>query len=423
MKDLFKNIILRVLILLAKVRVNRLRPFVIGITGSIGKTSTKEAIYTILKSKYQVLRSEKSFNTDFGLPLAILEQDSGFSSAVKWSGILLRAFWNAFFGGRNIQIIVLEMGVDKPGDMDKLLKIIKPQVGILTNISPVHLAEGQFKDLDDIFLEKKKLVETLPEKGIAILNADDPYISRLADSLNCRKLFYGTSEAAELRATDIKQKVDGISFNLQYNSEETSISLPLIGSFNIYILLPAIAAAISQGYTLNEAAAAIQDYKSPPGRMNLIEGVKNSIIIDSSYNASPVAVKKALDILSGFEGRRIAVIGNMNELGDYSEIKHKEIGAYAANKADVIITVGEMAKWIQDEAIYCGVDPQFCFHFDDAISAATFLHKNILAGDIILVKGSQNNVRLERLVKKIMKDPDKAPLLLARQNPEWEHII
>ena len=189
MKTFFKKAVLRILTALARVRLKRLRPFVIGVTGSVGKTSTKDAIYTLLKSRYCVVRNEKSFNSDFGLPLAILEQGSGFSSAFEWLVILWRGFWKAFFGGKNLQMMVLEIGVDKPGDMVDILRLIKPQIAVMTNIKPIHLAEGQFKDLEDIFLEKKKLVEALPGGGIAILNADDPYIVSLHDKLTCKKLF------------------------------------------------------------------------------------------------------------------------------------------------------------------------------------------------------------------------------------------
>jgi len=174
MKKILKKLVLNVLTALARIRLKRLRLFVIGVTGSIGKTSAKDAIFTVLNSKYQIHRSEKSYNTDFGLPLAILEQKSGFSSPLKWLKVVLGSLWNAFFGGRHVQMLVIEMGVDKPGDMTQLLKLVSPQIGVMTNIKPVHLAEGQFKDQDDIFNEKKKLVESLPEKGFAILNADDP---------------------------------------------------------------------------------------------------------------------------------------------------------------------------------------------------------------------------------------------------------
>ncbi|HMR01379.1 MAG TPA: Mur ligase family protein, partial [Candidatus Gracilibacteria bacterium] len=143
MKSFLRNVVLRLLVGLARIRLKRLRLFIVGVTGSIGKTSTKDAIFTILKQRYQTFKSNKSYNTEFGLPLAILEQDSGFSSPTKWLKTIFGALWKAFIGGRHMQMLVIEMGVDKPGDMDELLKLIHPQVGVMTNIKPVHLAEGQ----------------------------------------------------------------------------------------------------------------------------------------------------------------------------------------------------------------------------------------------------------------------------------------
>lgn len=422
MKKILRNFVLGLLIALARIRLKRLRLFVVGVTGSIGKTSTKDAIYTLLKKRYQVFRSRKSYNTDFGLPLAILEQDSGFSSPMKWVKTLAGAVWNAFIGGRHMQMLVLEMGVDAPGDMDKLLKLVRPQVGVMTNIKPVHMAEGQFKSLDDIFREKKKLVEQLPEKGIAVLNADDGYVSSLKEKLPCRTLWYGFAGWADVRAANVQHSFEGLSFTVSYKDQTVHVQVPLLGSFQVYVLLPAIAVGITQGFSLEEAIEALQEYRLPPGRMNAIPGIRESLIIDSSYNASPEAVKQALDLLTEGPGRKIAVLGSMNELGEVTEIKHREIGAYAVGKADLLLTVGESARWIHEEARNNGFAEETTGHFDDALAAADFLKKMVQKHDTILVKGSQNRVRLERLVKKLMRDPDRARELLARQGAEWNTI-
>ncbi|MBD3328758.1 hypothetical protein GF340_05680 [Candidatus Peregrinibacteria bacterium] len=422
MKDFIKKFVFGTLKMLAKIRLKRLRLFVIGITGSIGKTSTKDAIATVLSSKYKISKSDKSFNTEFGMPLAILGQESGFSSASKWTKILLSALYNAFFGGRDIQIMILEMGVDKPGDMDLLLNIVKPQVGIFTNVKPVHLDEGQFKDLEDIFNEKKKLLVTLPEKGTAIMNLDDPYVSLLKDKLHSKVLTYGFSEMADLRVSDVKHSMEGLAFTISYKDETVTSSIALLGAFQVYVILPAIAAALTQGFSLEEAVEALKEFKLPPGRMNPIPGIKDSLIIDSSYNASPEAVKNAIDILTESPGRKIAVIGNMNELGDYTIPKHREVGMYMADKVDMFFTVGEYAKASAEAAIEKGFSDKNVFSFQDPIEASKKLHTIIAPGDTILVKGSQNKVRLEKLVKKIMKEPERANELLARQGSEWEKI-
>lgn len=422
MKAFIKTLFLKLLFFLARVRLKRLRLSIIGITGSIGKTSTKEAIATILKKRYQVTCSDKSYNTEFGLPLAILEQTSGFSSPLLWLKTLWGAWWKAFFGGKHLQVLVVEMGVDKPGDMDKLLEVVQPQIGIITNIKPVHLAEGQFKDLDDIYAEKSKLALRLPTKGIAVLNADDPHIIGLKTHQHCKKIFYGLSEEADVRARGVKSSERGISFSITYKGEKVDGFLPLLGEFQIYVILAAVAVAISHGFQLKEAVETLHHYRLPAGRMNPLPGIKDTTIIDSSYNASPESVKEALRVLQTASGRKIAILGNMNELGSFTEKAHREIGAYAVDKADILVLVGDLTRSTVEEALHRGFPQKQLFHFDDAETAGKYLQSILKKGDTILVKGSQNKVRLERLIMLIMKEPERANELLVRQDYVWKNI-
>jgi len=230
------------------------------------------------------------------------------------------------------------------------------------------------------------------------------------------------SEWADLKMSDLSFSVEGIEFKLAYKEEEVVVHLALLGAAQAYVVLPAIATALVQGFSLEEAVNAVKDYKLPVGRMNPIEGVKDTMIIDSSYNASPESVKEALDVLAVSAGRKIAVLGSMNELGSVSERKHREIGGYAVERADVIVTVGDEAKWMGEEAVTAGFNNENLQHYDNAISAADYVKTVIREGDTILVKGSQNRVRLERLVKKIMKEPWRAVSLLVRQEDDWKKI-
>lgn len=419
MKAFFRFIIGGLLSLKAKNFLRQHRVQVIAVTGSVGKTSTKEAIYTLLKDKFDVYSSKKSFNTPIGLSLAVLqEEESGFTSPIDWLKILKRVF---FTKKKPYQKIVLEMGADKPGDLKKLISIAAPKISVLTNVNPVHLAEKQFKNLEAIAKEKSTLVRFLPREGVAVLNYDDDHVRNMETSAG--KLTYGIKHPAMLMAKDIKTTTKHLSFTVTFKGHSAKFVVPVIGEFQVYVLLPAIAVGLQLGMKLSDCAESLKNFTLPPGRMNLIPGVNKSQIVDGSYNASPSTVTAALDLLSGLKStRKIAALGMMNELGDKTHEAHIEVGEKAAAVADLLVAVGKEAPTMKKGAMEAGMKEEYIFTFFDSAEAGRFLKDKLRLGDLVLVKGSQNRVRMEKLVKAIMKDPKKAPELLCRQGKAWEKI-
>jgi UDP-N-acetylmuramoyl-tripeptide--D-alanyl-D-alanine ligase len=425
MRNFFKNIVLFLLKRFEKRRVKKFKGKVIGVTGSVGKTSTKEAIYTVLNTKFKVLKSEGSMNTEFGLPLTILELKSGYGNAFKWSYLLIKGFFMSF-KKMYAEVLVVEMGVDKPKDMDFLLSIVKPDIAVMGPIAHVHLAEGQFKNLDEIFEEKSKIVKTLGDNGIAVLFADDDRTMELKKGRPKSKTFtYGTVPDADYKATGVEESVEGVKFNLNMDNRRVEILLPILGKHHVNVILPAIVCGLAMGLNIEEVLEALKRFKLPPGRMNLIEGREEGVmIIDSSYNSSPKACAEALRTLSELKvrsgGRKIAVLGSMNELGEETERLHKEIAARIPDCCDILVTVGEAAETFAKEVEAAGM--KNIFKFKNVFEAIEGFKSEIRKNDLILVKGSQNNVRLEKFVKEVMKFPEEAEKLLARQGKDWKKI-
>lgn len=419
MKTVFRFIIGGLLAFKAKSFLRSNRVQVIAVTGSVGKTSTKEAIFNLLSSKFDVYSSKKSFNTEFGLSLAVLqEEESGFSSPMAWLRILKRVLFNK---KKVYKKIILEMGADKPGDIKKLVKIASPTIAVVTSVRPVHLAPGQFSSLEAIAKEKGTLVAHLPKEGMAVLNNDDDLVRNMRTVAG--RLTYGVKNEAMLMAKDIKTGAKDLQFTAHFHGQSAEFTIPVLGEFQVYVLLPAIAVGLQLGMKLSECAAGLADFSLPAGRMNPIAGINRSQIIDSSYNASPTTVATALDLLAQLKAtRKIAALGTMNELGEMTYAAHIEAGKKAAQVAKLLIAVGHEAPTIRRGALEGGMQEEQIHTFFDSEEAGEFLKGQLKAGDLVLVKGSQNRVRMEKLVKLIMKEPKKASELLCRQGEVWANI-
>ncbi|MFA6393759.1 MAG: Mur ligase family protein [Patescibacteria group bacterium] len=425
-----KAIIQYILKIIARSIYQKYRPEVIGITGSVGKTSAREAVYAVLKEKHDVRQSIKNYNNEIGLPLTIIGEEARGKNLFGWMQTFIKGLGLVFKHDPNYpKILILEMGADKPGDIGYLLKIVQCKIGIITRVGEAHLAA--FKTVEKIKKEKALLVKELKKSGWAVLNYDDERIRDIAKDLKINYISYSLGhdgQKADLEASEAGIiKMDsgwGVSFKMRYKGAVVPVTLPGVVSLSsVYASLAGAAVGIIYGMNLIEISGALKNFKNPKGRLNLIPGVKGTLIIDDSYNASPQACLNALDVLKNLEaagGGKWAVFGEMLELGSYTSAGHREVGARAAElDIDHLVTVGERAREIARGAKEAGLDEDRIYNFDENSAAGKFIEDRIKKGDIILIKGSQG-ARMEKIVKEIMADPLRAEELLVRQGGEWD---
>jgi UDP-N-acetylmuramoyl-tripeptide--D-alanyl-D-alanine ligase len=427
MKEFCKNAVKKILKILARAILKKYRPEIVGVTGSVGKTSTRDAIFTVLSYKFSVRRNVKNYNNEIGLPLTIIGAGSGGRSVWSWVGVFAKALVLLIWKDRRYpEILVLEMAVDRIGDMKYLTDLAPCRLGVVTNVGPVHLEF--FKTLERIAKEKAIMVSHLDKNGWAILNNDNIYTSAMQEESKARVLTYGCESEADFKASEInisqnsQDEVSGLNFKLTYQGSTVPVFLPnILGEHLIYAALAAVAVGTIYEMNLLEISQALRMFKAPTGRMSLLSGIKNTFIIDDTYNAGPDSMVAALKVLGKInaEGKKFAVLGDMLELGDYTEEAHRKVGVVLAqNKIDILITVGERARTIAAEVERQGMDSDNVFTFSDTDRAGRFLQERIESGDFILVKGSQG-MRLEKIVKEIMAEPLKAKELLVRQDKPW----
>lgn len=427
-----KKILQLKLKILSKLILKKYQPVVIGITGSIGKTSAKEAIYEVLKDKLKVRTTFKNYNNEIGLPLTIIGIESPGKNIFGWFTVFLKA-WSLFLikDKDYPQVLVLEMGVDRPGDMDYLTNIAPVNVGVVTAVSYSHLE--YFGNVLNIKKEKQVLIEKLDSKGLAILNFDNEYTREMADVSKARILTYGLNDGANLQAQDIvynftKEGYDlsGINFKLNYNGSIVPVNMKnVMAETALYAALAAAAVAIYFDFNLIEVSRALSDFSLPKGRMNLLPGVKHTFIIDDTYNSSPEASLAGIETLRKVKiddsADKYVVMGDMLEIGSYTEEGHRLVGQKVAQSGiKYLIAVGEKSRHYIHGAKEAGMSEDFMFYFDKPEEAANFIKDRIKAGDVLLIKGSQG-ARMEKVVKELMAEPDRAGELIVRQGKEWEN--
>ena len=326
------------------------------------------------------------------------------------------------------EILVLEMGADKPGDIQYLTDIAPCKVGVLTSIAHAHTEF--FKTIKKIAQEKRIIISHLERDGFAVLNYDNPLVMESAAATKGKQLTYGFKDGALWRASDVKIVTDENAWpsglNFKVNHEGTSVPILLPGGISVssvYAALAGLAVGSIFGVNIVEAAAALRAMRAIPGHMRPLLGVKHTLLIDDTYNSSPEAAKVALSTLAQIRvnpgAERYAVLGDMLELGSETEASHREVGFKVAEFGiDFLITVGEASKHTAEAAREAGLPEHQIASFADSCAAGKFLQEKLEAGDVALIKGSQG-LRMERIVKEVMADPLQAPELLARQSDEW----
>ncbi len=420
--------------LLSKAVIKKYRPLVIGITGSVGKTSTKEAIFTVLKNRFRVRRAVGSFNTEEGLPLAVLSDwkeeelklvsqygpaGERLKKLLFWFGIVISGFFKLIFTPKSKypEILILEYGADRPRDIGKLVEIVRPKIGVVTALgeTPVHVE--YYSGPEEVAKEKAKLIQALPPNGLAILNHDDLAVFKMKDLGLAEAMTFGFNQHADVVASDVSYFIGGgsngnglgagLSFKLNYQNIVIPFRLAnALGRHQIYAALAATAVGIHFGMNLIEISEALRSFEFPKQRMKLLRGVKDSWIIDDSYNASPLSTHAALETLKEFgdkiisrtgAGRKIAVLGDMKELGKFTEKAHRLIGNLAGEMTEYLFTVGPAAKFIADSA-FNQLPKENIMSFDLAGEAGEWLKKFIQEGDVVLVKGSRA-MKMEKIIE------------------------
>jgi len=393
---------------LSELTLKKYHPKIIAISGTVGKTSTKEAIFCLLRKFRNCRATSKNYNNELGVPLAILGdwQEISSPAALFWLKVILKSIWNLIFFNKNYpEILILELAADRPGDIEYFMKFIKPNIGIITAVGEIPSHIEFYPNLSALAREKAKIIENLPPDGLAILNFDDVLVLSMKEKTKAKVITYGFKEGADFQILNYQ-----IEFNegfkgtsMKFFWQGNLIPFKIGNTFGRGIVL-ALAAAfcvgISENLNLIEISNALDDFYPPKHRMNLIRGIKNTWIIDDCYNASPISVRNALEVLEKIEvPRKVIILGDMKELGKYSYEAHFGIGKEAAKVGDILIFVGDFAKIY--EAGAKEIEPSkeiYCFETSE--KAKLKVQELLKEKDLILIKGSRA-IRLEKILEEI----------------------
>ena len=427
--DLVKRIVIWILTLEARLVLRRYKPRVIAVTGSVWKTTTKDAIYAALSNTLHVRKSEKSFNSDIGVPLTILGLENAWRNPFLWGLNLVRGLALLVSKAPYPAWLVVEVGADRPGDIRRIAKWLKPDIAVITGVPDIPVHVEYFRSPEELAREKRALAEHVKEGGTLILNGDDTRMVAMCAEFN-NVTTYGFGKSNQIMASHQgilyeKGKAVGTRFRLVQNGLAQPVSIiGALGKSRTYAALAAFAVAGVAGVERSLVVRSLAEWSPSPGRMRVIKGVNGSTVIDDTYNSSPAAALSALDTLKEVKvssgARRIAVLGDMLELGRYAAEAHRGIGARAAQCAAKLVTIGFRSRATGEAALDAEMPEANIREYEHTESrrAGQELRSELREGDIVLVKGSQS-MRMERTVEELMADPEKAVDLLVRQEPEW----
>lgn len=426
MKAFCKSVVVAILSFEAKILIKRHKPTIVSITGNVGKTTTKDAIYAAIKNSVSARKSEKSFNSEIGVPITVLGLHNAWGNPFLWIKNIIDGLFIALFSKEYPAVLVLEMGIDRPGDMERLTKWIKPDVVVLTRLPSVPVHVEYFSTPEAVIEEKMRLVSALKTDGTFIYNHDDMIIQNQLPNVLQRSLGFSRYVPSDYTASSDRVVYSddvpvGMEFTIAHAGESLALQMVgTVGTQHAYACTAAVAVADVLGISLEEAVTSLRDLRTPNGRSRLIPGIKSTMIIDDTYNSSPTACEQALQTLSEMKhaGRRIAVLGDMLELGRFSSEEHEKVGKLVAQSADMLLTVGVRARKIAEGALEMGMPEEHILQYDDSARAGRELQALLQNGDVVLVKASQG-IRAERIVEEVMADPDSASELLVRQDDEW----
>ncbi|HWQ60154.1 MAG TPA: UDP-N-acetylmuramoyl-tripeptide--D-alanyl-D-alanine ligase [Candidatus Fimivivens sp.] len=413
----------KLLAFMAGAVLRKYKPLVVGVTGSVGKSSAKEAAALVLSGSMRTRKSEGNFNNEVGAPLTILGVGTGGSPLMRMFSAAVRFPFLIIFPIPYPKALVLEMGIDRPGDMAAMLRIVPARIGILTTIGESHLE--YFGSVGNIAKEKGKLIASLPADGFAVVNADDERVLGTGKKTKAVVLSYGFASGATVRADHLllQDTDDGIgsSFKLNYDGKSIPVRLPgVIARHHVADALAGAAVGIAAGMHLVDIAKRLEAYAPLPGRLRFIAGRDGIGLLDDTYNASPVSVRAALSTLREIPARRkVVALGDMLELGAGSEEAHRELAAdILASGTELAILVGRHMRTLGETLLSGGMPRGAVLLFPDPDSAALIVREVLHEGDLVLVKGSQG-LRMEKVSEALLRSPDDSKILLCRQSAAW----